>query len=72
MSYIAAPLRARAVLFGAKSHTAAPALAVGATRRISATTWRSKGPIEVTKETIKKTDRVISDAAVKGIEKGRM
>ncbi|KAK2749340.1 hypothetical protein FQN55_003666 [Onygenales sp. PD_40] len=29
-----------------------------------------KGPIEITKDTLKKADRVVSDAAVKGIEKG--
>ncbi|KAI1908890.1 hypothetical protein LOZ53_000702 [Ophidiomyces ophidiicola] len=29
-----------------------------------------KGPIQVTKDTLKKADRVVSDAAVKGIEKG--
>ncbi|OAX76957.1 hypothetical protein ACJ72_08749, partial [Emergomyces africanus] len=29
-----------------------------------------KGPIEVTRETLKKADRVVSNAAVKGIETG--
>ncbi|WEW55149.1 hypothetical protein PRK78_000577 [Emydomyces testavorans] len=29
-----------------------------------------RGPIEVTKDTLKKADRVVADAAVKGIEKG--
>jgi len=32
---------------------------------------QEKGPIEVTKETLKKADRVVSDAAVKGIETGQ-
>jgi hypothetical protein len=29
-----------------------------------------KGPVEATKETLKKADRLVSDAAVKGIETG--
>jgi len=36
----------------------------------STTARQEKGPIEVTKETLKKADRVVSDAAVKGIETG--
>lgn len=31
-----------------------------------------KGPVETTKEALKKADRVVSNAAVKGIEKGGM
>lgn len=31
-----------------------------------------KGPVEATKETLKKADHAISSAAVKGIEKGGM
>ncbi|GLB09781.1 hypothetical protein AtubIFM57258_005709 [Aspergillus tubingensis] len=50
--------------------TTTPALSVGATRSISATARRDKGPIDATKETLKKADRKVSDAAVKGIEVG--
>ncbi|PYH92746.1 hypothetical protein BO71DRAFT_400311 [Aspergillus ellipticus CBS 707.79] len=48
----------------------APAVSVGATRSISATTRRDKGTIDATKDTLKKADRKVSDAAVKGIEVG--
>ena len=49
-----------------------PALGVGAARSISSTARRQSGPVDATKETLKKADRVVSDAAVKGIEKGGM
>lgn len=52
--------------------TTTPVLSVGATRSISATARRDKGPIDATKETLKKADRKVSDAAVKGIEVGGM
>ncbi|KAL1991340.1 hypothetical protein VTN49DRAFT_5332 [Thermomyces lanuginosus] len=39
-------------------------------RAFSTSPWYSKGPIDVTKETLKKVDRTVSNAAVKGIEKG--
>ncbi|KAJ5584450.1 uncharacterized protein N7459_004250 [Penicillium hispanicum] len=41
-----------------------------AIRSISSTAKYQKGPVETTKDTIKKADRVVSDAAVKGIDKG--
>ncbi|KAL4897106.1 hypothetical protein BDV59DRAFT_84805 [Aspergillus ambiguus] len=47
-----------------------PALAVGGLRSISSTSPRGTGPVDATKQTLKKADRVVSDAAVKGIEKG--
>ncbi|GES58519.1 LEA domain protein [Aspergillus terreus] len=47
-----------------------PALGLGAARSISSTGRRQSGPVDATKETLKKADRVVSDAAVKGIEKG--
>ncbi|KAE8351723.1 hypothetical protein BDV28DRAFT_149708 [Aspergillus coremiiformis] len=50
--------------------TVTPALAVGGARSISATAGKQKGPVEATKDTLKKTDEVLSGAAVKGIEKG--
>lgn len=40
------------------------------TRAFSSSPWHSKGPIDATKETLKKVDRTVSNAAVKGIEKG--
>ncbi|KAE8152685.1 hypothetical protein BDV25DRAFT_57412 [Aspergillus avenaceus] len=60
------PLTAR---LGSVRATAAPALVVGA-RSISATAGLQKGPVEATKDTLKKADRAVSDAAVEGIKKG--
>ncbi|KAJ5941131.1 hypothetical protein N7516_001299 [Penicillium verrucosum] len=39
-------------------------------RSISATAPCNKGPVDATKETLKKADRTVSDAAVKGINTG--
>jgi hypothetical protein len=39
-------------------------------RCFSTTLRAQKGPVEATKDTLKKADRSVSDAAVKGIEKG--
>ncbi|EFQ99616.1 hypothetical protein MGYG_02629 [Nannizzia gypsea CBS 118893] len=36
----------------------------------STSPYHQKGPIEATKDTLKAADRLVSDAAVKGIEKG--
>ena len=52
--------------------TATPTLRVGGVRSISATAAKQKGPVEAAKDTLKKTDDVLSGAAVKGIEKGGM
>lgn len=41
-----------------------------AIRSISATAPWNKGPVDATKETLKKADRTVSDAAVKGINTG--
>ncbi|KAJ5287614.1 hypothetical protein N7478_003300 [Penicillium angulare] len=41
-----------------------------AIRGISSTARLEKSPVEATKDTLKKADRVVSDAAVKGINKG--
>ncbi|KAJ5674040.1 hypothetical protein N7462_009479 [Penicillium macrosclerotiorum] len=41
-----------------------------AIRSISSTAKNEKGPVDATKDTLKKADRVVSDAAVKGINKG--
>ncbi|CAI7619047.1 unnamed protein product [Penicillium glandicola] len=41
-----------------------------ATRSLSVTAPYSKGPIDLTKETLKKADRTVSDVAVKGINTG--
>ncbi|KAJ5950760.1 uncharacterized protein N7479_009173 [Penicillium vulpinum] len=41
-----------------------------AIRCISATAPCNKGPIDLTKETLKKVDRTVADAAVKGINTG--
>ncbi|KAB8232797.1 hypothetical protein ETB97_000159 [Aspergillus alliaceus] len=50
--------------------TATPSLVVGGVRSITATAGKQKGPVEATKDTLKKTDEILSGAAVKGIEKG--
>ncbi|KAL6235578.1 hypothetical protein BDW75DRAFT_209131 [Aspergillus navahoensis] len=39
-------------------------------RLLSTTAIRSSGPIDATKSTLKKADRKVADAAVKGIETG--
>jgi hypothetical protein len=41
-------------------------------RSISSTASYQKGPIDATKDTLKKADRAVSDAAVGGINKGGM
>jgi hypothetical protein len=38
--------------------------------RFSTSPYYQKGPVEAGKETLKKVDRTVSDAAVKGIETG--
>jgi hypothetical protein len=42
------------------------------TRLFSTAPRLYKGPVETAKDTLKQVDRTISDAAVSGIEKGRM
>lgn len=63
-----APLAARV----AAVRTATPAFTAAGTRFISSTPKNEKGPVEATKDTLKKADRVISDNLVKGINKGGM
>jgi hypothetical protein len=41
-----------------------------ANRSFSTTRVAQKGPVEATKDTIKKVDRTVANAAVKGIETG--
>ncbi|PKX92177.1 LEA domain protein [Aspergillus novofumigatus IBT 16806] len=50
--------------------TTTPAFTAAGSRFISSTPKNEKGPVEATKETLKKADRVISDNLVKGIDKG--
>ncbi|RDW86569.1 uncharacterized protein DSM5745_03211 [Aspergillus mulundensis] len=45
-------------------------LPLTSSRLLSTTAVRSQGPIDATKSTLKKADRKVSDAAVKGIETG--
>ncbi|KAI9369348.1 hypothetical protein BJX61DRAFT_151516 [Aspergillus egyptiacus] len=47
-----------------------PILSVAGRRFISSTSKYETGPVDATKSTLKKADRVVSDAAVKGIETG--
>jgi hypothetical protein len=51
---------------------ATPSVAAAGQRFVSSTAKREKGPVDATKSTLKKADRVVSDAAVKGIETGGM
>lgn len=54
-----------------KPTMAAPiALRGAAIRSISSTANYQKGPIDATKDTLKHADRIVSDATVKGIDKG--
>ncbi|CAI7609027.1 unnamed protein product [Penicillium pancosmium] len=50
----------------------APSLAPRVTtiRSISSTASYQKGPVDATKDTLKQADRIVSDATVKGIDKG--
>ncbi|OXV05538.1 hypothetical protein Egran_06692 [Elaphomyces granulatus] len=47
-----------------------PTLAVASPRLFSTTVKNQKGPIEATKETLKKADRVVANVAIKGIDTG--
>ncbi|KAL3477571.1 hypothetical protein BJX99DRAFT_257383 [Aspergillus californicus] len=47
-----------------------PSLSIAGRRLVSSTSKRDSGPIDATKDTLKKVDRTVSDAAVKGIETG--
>ena len=50
--------------------TTTPALTVVASRSLSCTTKKEKGPVEATKDTLKKAERSASNAALKGLETG--
>ncbi|KAJ5239507.1 hypothetical protein N7468_004126 [Penicillium chermesinum] len=54
----------------AKPRVALPSTRVLGARSISVTPQYQKSPVEAAKETVKKADRVVADAAVKGIDKG--
>lgn len=41
-------------------------------RSISSTSEKDMGPVQATKDTLKKADRVVSDVALKGLNKGGM
>lgn len=60
-SRLAAPVR-----------TATPAFGVAVSRSLSSTTRKEKGAVDATKDTLKKVDRTVSDATLKGIETGGM
>ncbi|KAI9041261.1 uncharacterized protein KD926_007215 [Aspergillus affinis] len=65
------PMAARLAARSSVRSTTTPSLAVGLNRSISSTARMEKGPVEATKDTLKKADSAISGAAVKGIEKGQ-
>lgn len=64
--------QARAVAGIRASHGLRGAVPSVTRRGISSTTAKDMRPMESTKDTLKKADRVVSDAAVKGIDKGGM
>jgi hypothetical protein len=51
-----------------RTRVVAPTPGFQAIRSISATASYNKGPIDATRDTLKKADRTVSDAAVKGIK----
>ncbi|KAJ5749090.1 uncharacterized protein N7511_010786 [Penicillium nucicola] len=53
-----------------RTRVLAPVPRFQAIRSISATASYNKGAIDATKDTLKKADRTVSDAAVKGIDQG--
>ncbi|KAJ5338554.1 hypothetical protein N7541_010527 [Penicillium brevicompactum] len=53
-----------------RTRVAAPTTGYQAIRSISASASYNKGAVDATKDTLKKADRTVSDAAVKGINKG--
>ncbi|CAG7986584.1 unnamed protein product [Penicillium olsonii] len=53
-----------------RTRVAVPTTRYQAIRSISATASYNKGAVDATKDTLKKADRTLSDAAVKGINKG--
>lgn len=57
-----------------RARVAMPARSSGflATRTLSSSAVMNKSPVEATKDTLKKADRTVSDAAVKGLNKGGM
>lgn len=69
------PFVTRAVAAYSRSITT-PVLFTGRTQLtrafFSTSPCHQKGPIQATKDTLKAADRLVSDAAVKGIEKGGM
>jgi hypothetical protein len=56
----------------ASANITAPILSVARSRFLSSTASYQTGPVEATKKVLKKVDRTVSDAAVKGIETGGM
>lgn len=61
MSFVTRVVPARSIMTGASFQ---------AYRSFSTTLVTQKGPVEATKDVLKKADRTVSNAAVKGIETG--
>lgn len=57
-------------LTSARTTTIIAPSSVLALRSFSTTRVAQRGPVETTKDTIKKVDQTVANAAVKGIEKG--
>lgn len=70
MSFVARLTPSTFQLAGAVGRTTTPAFSVAASRSLSSTAKNEKGPMETTKDTLKKADKTFSDAALKGIETG--
>lgn len=71
MSFITrvSPLTSRLAM-ASVGRTTTPALTVVASRSLSSTAKKEKGPVEATKDTLKKAERGASNAALKGLETG--
>ena len=66
------PLIAQARSAAVRTYAPAVSRSPAWARTISSTPEKDMGPVEAAKDTLKKADRKISDAAVKGIDKGGM
>lgn len=75
-SFTKLTLASRLSLRQAPVRTAVPAVGVGASRAVSSTSKKNKGAVDATvdatKDTLKKVNRTVSDAALKGMDKGGM
>ncbi|ODM19311.1 hypothetical protein SI65_05928 [Aspergillus cristatus] len=70
MSFLTRVTPLTSKLASSVARTTTPAFSVPAFRSLSSTSKKDKGVADATKDTLKKADKVASDAALKGIETG--